>query len=81
MAFIELIPEHRAAGPLKRVYDAAKKRAGRIANIIQVMSRDGRVVQGSMAFYMPLMKVENALSAARREMIATVVSNINDCYY
>jgi len=81
MAFIELIPEDRAERALKRVYDAAKHRAGRIANIIRLMSRDGRVVQGSMAFYVPLMKADNALSAARREMLATVVSNINDCYY
>ena len=28
-----------------------------------------------------LMKSDNALSAARRELLAAVVSNINDCYY
>ena len=52
-----------------------------MANIIKVMSLDGRSVQGSMQFYVTLMKTENALDAARREMLATVVSNINECYY
>jgi len=39
------------------------------------------VAQGSMGLYTSLMKRENALSPARREMLATVVSNINCCYY
>jgi len=34
-----------------------------------------------MQFYVSLMKRPNALDAARREMLATVVSNVNDCYY
>jgi alkylhydroperoxidase family enzyme len=45
------------------------------------MSRDAAVLQGSMMFYLNLMKSPNALSAARREMLAAVVSNINECYY
>jgi len=28
-----------------------------------------------------LMKSDNALPAKQREMLAAVVSNINDCYY
>ena len=34
-----------------------------------------------MQFYTSLMKTENALTAAQREMLAAVVSNVNDCYY
>ena len=34
-----------------------------------------------MQFYVGLMKSENALSGARKEMLASVVSNLNDCYY
>jgi len=81
MAFIRQIGDDDAAGALKRVYDAAKQRVGRVAPIIRIMSLDGRVAQGSMGLYTSLMKRENALSPARREMLATVVSNINDCYY
>ncbi|MHC4948081.1 MAG: carboxymuconolactone decarboxylase family protein [Planctomycetota bacterium] len=81
MAFIRQIDPNEAEGPLKRVYDAAAGRSGGVANIIKVMGLDARSVQASMGFYVSIMKADNALDAARREMLATVVSNINDCYY
>ena len=81
MAFIKQVDETEATGALQRVYETARERSGGVANIIRVMSRDGRSVQSSMHFYMSLMKTDNALSAARREMLAAVVSNINECYY
>lgn len=81
MAYIELIPEEAAEGILEKVYAAARVRAGGVANIIKVMSRDPAVLQASMALYVNLMKAPNALPAVQREMMAAVVSNINDCYY
>ncbi|TDJ56381.1 MAG: hypothetical protein E2O40_04560 [Planctomycetota bacterium] len=81
MAFIKQVSDDEATGVLQRVYEAARGRSGGVANIIRVMSRDGRSVQGSMQFYTSLMKTDNALSASRREMLAAVVSNINECYY
>ncbi len=81
MAFIKQVGETEATGALQRVYDAARQRSGAVANIIRVMSRDGRSVQGSMQLYTSVMKADNALSASRREMLAAVVSNINECYY
>ena len=45
------------------------------------MSREPEALAGSMTFYLKLMKSPNGLSAMRREMLAAVVSNINDCYY
>ena len=81
MPHIQQIDESAATGLLRRIYDAAISRAGGVANIIKVMSLDARSAQGSMQFYTALMKSPNALSPARREMLATVVSNINDCYY
>ena len=81
MAFIKQVSDDEATGILQRVYEAARGRSGVVANIIRVMSRDGRAVQGSMQFYTSLMKTDNALTASRREMLAAVVSNINECYY
>ncbi len=81
MAFVSQVGEADATGVLQRVYAAAQSRAGTVANIIRVMSLDGRSVQASMQFYVSLMKSPNALDAARREMLATVVSNVNECYY
>lgn len=81
MAYIRQIDEGEAQGPLKAVYDAAGGRAGSVAKIIKVMSLDERSVAGSMDFYVSLMKSTNALDPARREMLAAVVSNVNDCFY
>lgn len=81
MAFIKQIPVDQAEGELQQVYDAATRRAGGIANIIRVMSRDGRSASASMGLYVSIMKSDNALTAAQREMLAAVVSNVNDCFY
>ncbi len=81
MALIRQIKESEAQGILKEVYDSAVSRSGQVANIIKVMSLDARTVRASMKFYTALMKSKNALEPARREMLAAVVSNVNECYY
>jgi alkylhydroperoxidase family enzyme len=81
MAWINLIREPEATGPLSKLYESSRNRAGYIAQIIQLMSRDADIAAESMRFYVRLMKSPNALNAARRELLATVVSNVNDCYY
>ena len=81
MAWIRQISEEEATGSIAGVYRQARERAGGIANIIRIMSQDGPTTQASMQFYVQLMKAPNALSSARREMLAAVVSNVNDCYY
>ncbi len=81
MAFINLIGEDEATGQLKRIYAAGRARAGSVPSIIKLMSQDVRSAQASMGLYTNLMKADNALSSARREMLGTVVSNVNACYY
>ena len=81
MAHIRQIAEDEATGLLEQIYAAGRSRAGGVANIIRIMSLDAESTQASMRFYLSLMKRPNALSAARREMLATVVSNVNECYY
>ena len=81
MPYIKPVTESSAQGTVKAVYQAAQQRAGGIANIIRIMSRDGRTLQDSMQFYVGLMKSPNALTVAQREMLASVVSCANDCYY
>jgi hypothetical protein len=81
MAYITKVPLDEATGRLKKIYDAGMARSGDVAQIIQVMSLDPNSCQGSMQFYVSLMKTDNALPAMQKEMLATVVSNINDCFY
>ena len=81
MAFINQVPIDDATGETRKLYDAAIRRAGGVANIIRVMSQDGKIASASMGLYVASMKTENALTGAQKEMLASVVSNVNDCFY
>jgi alkylhydroperoxidase family enzyme len=82
MAWIRTIDPSEATGLLKRLYDGAIKRAGRIFNIIRIQSLRPRTLQTSTQLYVEVMhSVESGLTRAQREMIATTVSQVNDCHY
>ena len=81
MPWIEVISLEKARGVLKKEYEAALKRAGRIWNIVSIMSLNSRVLQASMSFYSASMYGSSPLSRAQREMLATVVSVANGCVY
>ena len=81
MAWIKVFSYEEATGLLKREYDKAIKRAGRIWNIVSIMSQNPRAMKGAMDFYGMIMMGDSPLSRAQREMLATVVSAENDCLY
>ncbi|MCK6483696.1 MAG: carboxymuconolactone decarboxylase family protein [Phycisphaerae bacterium] len=81
MPWIRTIPDDEAAGPLKAQYDAAYRRAGRVYNIVRVMSLNPAAMDASMALYRALMFGPSPLSRAQREMLAVVVSVVNQCVY
>ena len=81
MAWIRIIPRDEAEGALAEEYEAAERRAGRIWNIVSVMSQNPRTMKASMGFYSAIMHGPSPLSRARREMLAVVVSAANRCHY
>ena len=82
MAWVRTVPPEEATGLLKSLYDAAIKRAGRVFNVIRLQSIRPKVLRASTMLYSEVMSgKENALTRAQREMIATVVSRINECHY
>ncbi|GAB4269747.1 MAG: hypothetical protein Kow0080_13670 [Candidatus Promineifilaceae bacterium] len=81
MAWIKTIPFSEARGVLKKEFEAALKRAGRIWHIVQVMSLNPRVLKSSMEFYSAVMMGSSPLSRCQREMLAVVVSAANHCVY
>ena len=81
MASIRTIGEDEATGRLARIYDAARVRAGKVFNILRIMSVNPPVLDGSMRFYAALMRGPSPLSRTQRELLATVVSRANDCHY
>jgi len=81
MAWIKQVPPAEAAGLLKELFDAALKRAGRVYNIVHVMSASPRVMKDSLGLYLTLMHGPSALTRVQRELLATVVSAEIGCHY
>ncbi len=81
MAWVRQIPEEDATGLLEKIYADAKKRAGRVFNILKVQSLNPPTLRASMGLYMQTTQAESPVSRALREMIATVVSKTNECHY
>lgn len=81
MAWINMVEPEEAAGELKAEYDAARRRAGKVFNILKVQSLNARTLHASMGLYLATMHRPSGLSRAERELLATVVSVVNRCFY
>lgn len=81
MSWIEQISEEDATGRLATVFNAARGRAGGVAHIIRVMSLRPDPLATFMRLYTQLMHEDATLSQADREMLATVTSEVNGCFY
>ncbi len=81
MAFIDIVEENRADGLLASIYAAARKRAGRIYNILKIQSQNAGALQAMLDLYVATVRSESPLTRAQREMLAVVVSRANNCHY
>lgn len=82
MAWIHTVDESEATGIVKEEYDASIERAGRLYNIVKLFS----IRPKSMQAFIELNKIalyddSCQLTRIQREMIATVVSKVNQCHY
>ena len=81
MPHLRLIDVSEATGALKAEYDAAVVRAGKVFNIVKSMSLRPPVLRRSMQLYREIMFEPSGLSRQERELLATVVSRENECFY
>ena len=81
MAHIRQVGTDEATGLLKRIYDEAIARAGKVWGILRVQSLNPPALEAAMGMYKTVMFGPSPLSRAQREMLATVVSRTNDCFY
>jgi uncharacterized peroxidase-related enzyme len=82
MAWIRTIAPGEATGLLKRLYDQALSRAGKVFNVLRIQSLRPELLRAGVALYEELMlSPRSPLSRAQREMIAVVVSRANGCHY
>lgn len=82
MPWIETISPERAQGRLRRTYEAARTRAGKVFHVVAIQSLQPRVLDASMSLYIRVMKADDEpLTRAQREMLAVTVSRVNACAY
>lgn len=81
MPWIYQVPVEEATGILKEEFDAAIQRAGRVWNIVHIMSINPLALRGMIGIYSALLFSEGPLSRFQREMLATVVSAELRCVY
>lgn len=81
MPYIRQVSDAEARGPVKRELDKARKRAGRVWNIVRIMTPNAEALRTSISFYSAIMHGDSPLSRAQREMLAVVVSRANACHY
>ena len=80
MAWIRTVGPEAATGLLARLYEEAVARAGKVFNVLRVMSVRPHSMKASVKLYTEVMhSPRSPLSRAQREMIATAVSRENGC--
>lgn len=81
MTWIRTYSVDEASGPLRRTYDDAIRRAGRVFAILRAMSLQPAVLDASLDLYLAVMFAKEGLTRRQREMLAVVVSRSNACHY
>ena len=82
MAWIHTVSEGEAQGALAKQYAAALGRSGKVAGIVKLHSNHLATLRASMNLYFATTTTpDNPLPHQTRELIATVVSRTNDCFY
>ena len=82
MAWIEIIDEDQAGPDLRDLYEPiVDAKTGRVDEILRIHSLHPAGLAAHTALYKSAMRSTPTLRKVEREMIALVVSEINDCHY
>ena len=81
MAWIPIIKEDKAEAELKDWYDKLREPWGGVDNIMKIHSLNVNTLKGHYELYLSAMKGTKDLSHKQREMVAIVVSTVNQCHY
>jgi alkylhydroperoxidase family enzyme len=81
VSFIGKIEPGDAEGRLRRIYEAAGRRAGRVYEILKLHSLRPDLLESWVGWYAAVMLSPSGLTRVERELVATVVSKTNGCRY
>ena len=81
MAYIPYVSQEDASPELRELYERYRDPDGAIDNILRIHGLNPASLTGHVNFYQTLMRGRSDLTRTQREMIAMVVSAINECHY
>ncbi len=81
MPWIKQINENDAEGKLKEVYNDLSQNRGKVSNIMKIHSLDPETMQHHLDMYLSIMFNNTSISREEKELIAVVVSALNNCAY
>ena len=82
MSWIPVVPETEAEGQLAKLYEQSRDPAtGELDNILTIHSLHPSGLAAHLGLYRSVMTSSRTLRKVERELIAVVVSQINQCHY
>jgi len=81
MAWIDTINERDAHGSLKDQYAKLKDSRSGVDNILKIHSLNPDSLDAHVQLYKTIMYGKSPIRRVNREMIAVLVSSINQCHY
>ena len=81
MAWIDTINERDADGSLKDQYAKLKDSRNGVDNILKIHSLNPESLDAHVQLYKTIMYGKSPIRRVNREMIAVLVSSINQCHY
>ena len=81
MAWIDTINERDANGSLKDQYAKLKDSRNGVDNILKIHSLNPESLDAHVQLYKTIMYGKSPIRRVNREMIAVLVSSINQCHY
>ena len=81
MAWIDVIGEDAANDELKNVFDELCMKRGKVSNILKVHSLLPQTMKSHLDLYLSIMFNKSHLKREDKELLAVIVSIVNDCPY
>lgn len=81
MSFIGYISYDDASDELKKLYQRFGGADKTPANVVRIAGHNPKAMEGHVNFYRSIMFQQSPITRHQREIIAVVVSAINECHY
>jgi alkylhydroperoxidase family enzyme len=81
MSFIGYISYDDASDDLKKLYQRFGGADKTPANVVRIAGHNPKAMENHVIFYRSIMFQDSPITRHQREMIAVVVSALNECHY